>query len=64
MDPMLLVGGLFAGVALVVLVVASRRQRHGGNGDCGGSIANGSGGSNCDSGSDGGGCDGGGGGGD
>ena len=59
MDPMLLMGGAFAALALVALLFASRRHR-GGAGD-GGSGFVGSDGS-CDAGSDGGGCDGGGGG--
>jgi uncharacterized membrane protein YgcG len=60
MDPMLVVGAVFAMLALLVLVFASRRQRRGGDAD--GSAVGGSAGSHCDSGSDGGGCDGGGGG--
>jgi hypothetical protein len=62
MDPMLVVGAMFAVVALLMLVFASRRQRRGADGDGGGSVASGSGGSTCDNGSDGGGCGGGGGG--
>ncbi len=60
MDPMLMVGALFAAVALVVLVFANRRQRRGG--DAGAWTDGGSGGGHCDGGSDAGGCDGGGGG--
>lgn len=62
MDPMLVVGAMFAVVALLMLVFTSQRQRHGADGDGGGSVAIGSGGGTCDNGSDGGGCDGGGGG--
>jgi hypothetical protein len=61
MDPMLVVGALFAAMALVALAFASRRQGRGGDGGAwtdGGSA----GGSDGACGSDGGGCDGGGGG--
>ena len=63
MDPMLLMGTLFAGVALLALLFASRRHSRGGGGD-GGHVGSGTGGGDgqCDPGGDGGGCDGGGGG--
>ncbi len=60
MDPMLAIGALFAVVVLVVLVLASRKQARGGDGNAwvdGGSASSDG---PCDGGSDAGGCDGGG----
>ena len=65
MYPMLLLGAMFAAIALVVLVFANRwqgRGRRAGSGDGGGWSDGGSHGGDCDAGGDGGGCDGGGGG--